>query len=901
MDELCKELDEAKTEIKKLKAEYQIKEELSNSLRKAHNEQLLKFQEAKQLIAEQVQELNAKSEELSEARHMLEGLKSSLHEKELSIRLLNSAKEKLGTNCREKLHKLEGENRKLVSAIDEALGEKKDLQQKLSASDLQCEGVKKLLLVSEKKCVEAEQKAQASKGLRIRDDAIIKLEEDNKSIQDQLKWKAEQFKHLEEAHKRLQEQFRLTEAEWERDKSAMHEEIFLLQTRLDSQTRISNRLHNQLEMCHQALAHQESRRKLLEIQLSEFKLRCKNEFLEDMTKIEILTAHRDEEIAGLRNSLENKETLFEELKLRVVHLEQENQELVESLKELGESQRNTGPASLVTKLRNKLKCLEQVHCTCSRNLKARESEWRSQMEEMNSNITSYKSELKRKEKELQERHTDLENFHSTVDILNEEIAILLMVLKLEFSEAYCKLLNELRLCSREKDDKISFLAEQLELKNGALNNAQLHLEQEHEKVATLLKRIEALDFMDQLVILLVEELENHKRMLRESSECQLRLKQQVLQMENALKFDGREIWDTLEKAESELAEKIRDENQLEVELQNLKSTAESLKNCLGENEYTCRQMETSFLVQAENEVTLEQEKECILSIVKVQENPNLSTVTEQATISEREALEALVEERDHFLRICEEKDSYIDTLHKDISWLMEDSIRREFEVEVRTKLDAEKAFKEEERLLKVLNEQKFRDLPVLVMSMEEDLISTVNSYFSEIMEIQIETSAILETLNNVERQRKLEIEEKNKVIAELEKVLKAQKAETEKLTNQFGSEKSSMVVLINELELENGVLHRDIKKLSEEKENILIHIEEFNDHLSEISCEDAKLMKSLEQLQSCEEESEQVVDARVSVELHASAKKNANSTFSPMTTNIEVDADERSPLKELNK
>ncbi|KAK1568723.1 hypothetical protein Q3G72_027914 [Acer saccharum] len=86
--------------------------------------------------------------------------------------------------------------------------------------------------------------------------------------------------------------------------------------------------------------------------------------------------------------------------------------------------------------------------------------------------------------------------------------------------------------------------------------------------------------------------------------------------------------------------------------------------------------------------------------------------------------------------------------------------------------------------------------------MEEDLISTVNSYFSEITEIQIETSAILETLNNVEHQRKLEIEEKNKVIVELEKELKAQKAEIE------------------------------------------------------------KLMKSLEQLQSCEEETDQVVEAR---------------------------------------
>ncbi|KAH7575553.1 hypothetical protein JRO89_XS02G0143900 [Xanthoceras sorbifolium] len=889
MDKLCKELDEAKAEIKKPKAEYQIKEELSNSLKKAHNEQLLKFQEA-----EIAQELTAKFEELTEARHLLEGLKSGLHEKELSLSQLDSAKEKLSANCREKLQR---ETRKLVSTLDEALGEKKEPQ---------CVGLKKHLLVSEKKCVEAEQKAQEPKEVRIRNDVILKLEEENRSIQDQLKWNIEQFKHLEEAHKQLQDQFRLTEAAWEMDKSAMYEENFSLQTRLDSQTSISNSLHTQLEICNRALAHQESRRKLLEVQLSEFKHRCKNEFQEDKMKFESLTAHRDEEIAELRYSQGNKEAFFKELILRVAHLEQENQEHVESLKELEESQRSTGTASLVTKLHNELKCLVQVRCSCSKNLKARESEGRSQLEEIKSNITRYKSELKSKEKEIQESHMDLENFHSTVDVLNEEISILLMVLKLEFSEAYSKLLNELRDCSKEKDDNIAFLAEQWEMKNGARNKAQaqLHLEQEHEKLAALLKRIESLEFMDQRQILLMKELEKLKRMLRESSESQLQLKQQVLQMENALKYDRREIFDTLEKAELELAEKIRDGNELKFELQNLKFTAKSLKNCLGESEYTCREMETSLIVEAENEKTLEQEKECILGIVKEQDNPKPSMVAQQATTSEREALEALIEEeRDNLLQISEEKNSYIDTVHNDASWLMEDSFRRELEVEYCTELETKKAFKmEEERLLKILNEkeQKFRDLQVLVTSMEEDLISTVTSYFSEITEIQIETSVISETLNNVEHQRKLEIEEKNKVISELEEELKAQKLETEKLTNQFGNEKNSMMVLIKELELENGVLLQDIKKLSEEKENTLMHIEEFCDQLSEISCEDSKLIKTLQELQSCEKETEPVVDAKVSVELHSSAKKNANSSFFPTTTKNEVEADERSPLKELN-
>lgn len=914
LEEVCKELDEARAEIKKLKAECQIKTELSNSLQKAHNEQLLRFEEAQWQIEKPVQELDAKSELFSEMRHMLKDLKSGLHEKEFSLRHFSSTKEKLCADCREKLHKLEVENREFVLALDEIIEKSKELQQKLSTSNKGS-----VCLVSEKKFLEAEQKVQSLKKLSEGDDVILKLE-NNRDIQEQLKCKAEQFQHLEEAHRRLQEQLRSREEEWEKHKSTMLEEISSLQMSLDSQTSISDSLQNQLEICNQVLAHQESVRRILENQVSEFKLSCKNEYNEEKSRMESLTAQRDKELAELRNLLVNKEAHFRELEIRVKHLDQENKELAESLRELRKSKiGNAGAASLQTELCNKLKEFKQVHSNCCTSFKAKECEWSSEMEKMKDDITSYKSELKGKEKQIQELHLELENLHSTVDVLNNEFSVLLMVIKSEFSEAYSRLLNakaEVEQCSKQKEEKISFLTEQLKMKNEALNRSQYHVEQEHEKVMTLLKRLESLNGKDQQRILLMEEPERQKKMLQEMCECQFYLKEQVWQMENAVKSDRKEIYDTLEEAEFKLAEIIREGHRLEVEWQKRNSTVESLKVFSGQNKDMHKQIETSLLVQPETEQTLKQEKECLLSFVKDQDKSvdNLK-LSREPKIAETEVVEALITDKENLLCIFDEKDNYKDTLHSAIFWLMEESIRRESEVEICASLDAAEAFqKEHDRLLKILNakEQSIRDLFVLVMSVEKDFTHAVTSHFSEITEMQVQINAIVEALNNDVHQRKLEVEEKNMVIAGLEKevsslcqklqaMIEAKKMETKKLMNQFQNEKMRMKALVEELEIDKGVLLQDIMKLSSEKENILVLIEEFYDHLTEISIEDAKLMKLLQRkIQSCEEETVSLIDMIAGDELGDSSKRNNNCSFTLPTIKPEKHANERSALKELN-
>ena len=932
MEDVYKELDEVKVEIEKLKAEYQIKTELSESLKRAHNEQLLKHQEAKLQIEKQTQELNAKSEEISELRKINEDLTSSLHEKELSFRHLSSVNERFRADCGQKLQKLEGENRELVLALDETTARKKELELNVCDSHKEIEGLKRLLLVTERKCFEAEQMAQKPKELRQRDVVIVKLEEENRDVQDQLKWKNEQFKHLEEAHKRLQDQFQLSKEEWEREKSALLEEISSLQTNLDSQTRILEGLQTRLDMCNQALAHEESRRKFLEVQVSEFKIRFENVFAqseEETSKVLNLTVQRDEEIARLRNALGSKETLTKEMEFRIVHLEQENQDLGESLKELREAQIKNAGATSLTKLRNKLKGLEQVHSNCSNNLKAKESEWSFQMEKMKSDIDSYKSGLKDKVKQIQELQMDLENSHSTIEVLSEEISIVCTILKSEISEAYSKMLDakaEMELHDKEKEGKISHLTEHLKV-----NKSHLDLGQENKELASLRKRVKSLECMQASKD---DELQRYKQMLEESSECQLQLKKQVLQMESALENEKRGAFEALEKANLELAEKICEASQLQYEVQKWKSDSESLKACLDKKQETCKQLETSLITQAKLEQMLKDEKENLLYIAKEQEKriegQQQQIVSLEARIAAKtEELEASLKDKDSILLIAEEKEICIENLQKDLIFLKQESKRREAEASVLGRLAAEKAFEEEkEKFLQIMNEkdQGINDLQVLAVSLEQDLEIAVISCFSELIEKHVKFIVLNEAIKNAEYLTKLEIEEKNKLIVNLEKeacnlrqrlayeeecllcsrreeeqykaLLEVNKLETEKLKD----EQRRMDCLVKELEFEKGTLVQDSLKLSTEREDLLVHIQKICNRIGEFSFEDEKLMTNLGRiLQNSVEETGRAMDLMVDGELYDSTRENSDTCFSGTTKKLEAGSDERLPLKEVNQ
>ncbi|KAL5714401.1 hypothetical protein ACHQM5_016368 [Ranunculus cassubicifolius] len=589
MEKLCKELDEVKQAMERLRAENLAKTELSETLRKAHNDQLKRIRDAHLQIEKQTLDLNNKAEEISLLKKLEEQSKSNLQEKESALKQLRSLHDKLRADNQDKLQTLEARNGELIFALEEANTRIQTQDQKIQAFAEEVVRMKDHLSVSQKKAAAAEQKIQAIKDMRLQDDQLMNLEEEGKKIKDQLKWKKEQFNHLQQAHEKVQDQFRTSKKEWEQERSTLIDEISLLQTKLDSQTRISESLQHKLQICNQALAHEESRRKVLEIQLSESKACYENvfvEFQEAKTKIDSLSNRRDEDIADLRNLLSTKDTLFKEAEYRREYLEQENKELQKSLKEFREAQiKEAGSVTSLTKVRNKLRALEQVHRECSAKLKARESEWASQMETLVGDLSNCRSVLDCKDKQIQELQMEVENFNTLVMQLkgqNEEMHVMLTVYKSQLSDVELNFSTpgvEMELRNEETEKKIALLIEQLDQKSDYLAKAREKIEQEHEIATSLSEKI---GLLEKKYLLAVEESVRYKEMLEESSVQQLLVREQAFKTEKALKENLRKVSDALDQVNYELAEKAKEDNGIKLELDRWKSAAERLQTRLDE-------------------------------------------------------------------------------------------------------------------------------------------------------------------------------------------------------------------------------------------------------------------------------------------------------------------------------
>ncbi|KAF6160604.1 hypothetical protein GIB67_019544 [Kingdonia uniflora] len=526
MEELCRELDDVKFAFEKLKSEHREKIEYSESLKKSHNEQVVRIKGAELLLEKQGCELNGKSEEIFSIKQMYEDLKSKFQVKESALRLLCASSDKLRADSNERTKKFEAENRELGVALDEANSKTRDQEKRICSLKDEIEGLRRLLSVSQKKCVEVEQKVKGSKELRRRDNLVGTLEDENAKIKDEFKWKKEQFRHLEEAHKKVQGEFRSSQMEWEKERSKLVDEICSLQTNLDSQMRLFESVQSQLQRCNQALSREESRRKLLEVQISESKTCYENaclEYQEAKCEIESLTGHRDQEISALRNLLSSKETLFKEMEFRRGDLEQENQELQKSLKVFQEAQiQDAGAASSLPKLRSKLRNLKKVHKDCSLNFKAREAEWNVQAEQMAGDLVGCRFKLDCANEKVNELEMELEECYSSLLQLkmeNEETFVMLMVFKLGFSDMRSKLSNY----EVEREEHLAILMEQFDQKNIALVKAHDEIERERNVPASLVK--------DGEYILLLVEVESYKEMLEESYAEQLVLKEQALKVE----------------------------------------------------------------------------------------------------------------------------------------------------------------------------------------------------------------------------------------------------------------------------------------------------------------------------------------------------------------------------------
>ncbi|KAJ1375821.1 hypothetical protein SESBI_50584 [Sesbania bispinosa] len=319
MNNVYEELDEARAEIEKLKIELGGKTDSLQTFKKSHDAQVSQIQEAIFKIEKLEQDLILKADEINYAKQIYEDLNGNLNNEESTIKHLSAANDKLGADCDGKFEKWE---------------EVENHEQKMCVYKQESESLKGCLSVSNKKCLEIEKSLKASKELG-------ETDEKHEGVGEQIKGKEEQFKHLEEAHKKLRDQFRSSLKEWELEKSQLLDEISSLQFKLDSHIKISQDMKHQLEMCKQALAHEEIQRKHLEVEVSDLKVQfnhVSSEYQNVRLQLDCLNSQQDKDNENLRFSLKTQEACDKESEYSTEKLEQENHELQMSLKELQEDQ-----------------------------------------------------------------------------------------------------------------------------------------------------------------------------------------------------------------------------------------------------------------------------------------------------------------------------------------------------------------------------------------------------------------------------------------------------------------------------------------------------------------------------------------------------------------------------------
>ncbi|KAK2656580.1 hypothetical protein Ddye_009632 [Dipteronia dyeriana] len=519
-------------------------------------------------------------------------------------------------------------------------------------------------------------------------------------------------------------------------------------------------------------------------------------------------------------------------------------------------------------------------------------------------------------------------------------------------ERYKEMLEESSRCQLHLQEQALLLEsdskEKLKEVCGALDSANSELVEVREKAASLSRRVQSLDHIEEQWLLMQKELDRCKEMFEESCRRQLHLEEQALLIETDSKRKLKEVCDALDAVDSELAEKISDGHHIEFELWIWKSIAEGLKGELEESHELRKELEASLLAQVEVGETIKQKNGSLVRTLEDKDN-KISNFLERMVLLEQELktkeLEAAIyarmetemsfeTEKESLLQITREKDKILEDLRREIGWLEQESLRRELESALLTQIGAEKSFEHEnENLTQLVEERdsKIDDLLQLVRSLEQKFNSSLNSFSSQLAEKQAEMNVVLEAWEKIsaaEILAILEIEEKKLMIVELEDEicrvqqklelqeysvshskqqaleieveLESKQLEINNLTNQLEAKLTTSDAMIDELKSKNRNLLEDVEKLLSERENVLSFMGGLGDRFGEFYGEDTQLMGHLGRLvQSFNNRSGKVLEGD-DVELLDSLKENMNCHHSPTTKKLESLLEERSPFRQLN-
>ncbi|KAK7309577.1 hypothetical protein RJT34_06421 [Clitoria ternatea] len=497
-----------------------------------------------------------------------------------------------------------------------------------------------------------------------------------------------------------------------------------------------------------------------------------------------------------------------------------------------------------------------------------------------------------------------------------------------------------------QDEKCFQPLKLLEMKDVALITAQKDIHEEHGKAACLMRQVKSYKHTKQLQYSPQNKFGRHKEMLEESPKCQLPLKEKVLQLEIDVKEIIKEVYDSLDRENTELDERICEISEMELELQRWKSYGEHLNNDLEQNLMIRKELENSLLAQVDFSESLKLEKDSL--VYKLEEKDNIidylqqhvfqlqqelnvneteaSVSTSGETAMSSEAVEVT------YQQIIEEKNKILEEFQKDILRLEQESFRREFESPVIAKSNMERTNElENEDPIHVIEGKNMRTEELMhhLTSVEHNFTSFMTSFSSQLAQKQAEINqvqAACDFITSAEILAALEIEEKKLIIEELEDdihdmeqklklqeenwrqskqvaldieaEMDAKQLRVKELVDQLENKLTGSDVFLQKLKIENKSVLENAIKLSSERENLLGFVLGLGDKMCECTNADTKLMEMLTSIVQSFENDCVGMNCKKGVELLVKENMIMHSLIG--IKKPESFSDIRSPFKEIN-
>jgi chromosome segregation ATPase len=172
---------------------------------------------------------------------------------------------------------------------------------------------------------------------KVREKSLLKIEQDGKALQEEVKWRNEQFESLEEAHNRMRDQFHEGRSMWASEKAGMVRDIEVLTENVQSRDIAIHDHRSQVKLLQQSLAHEENCRKLLEFQLADAKAGMESvsaEFLSAQSILETLRENSKTELSFLKDTLTEKDLQLKALHDKQKQIDRDQKELIQLEAEL---------------------------------------------------------------------------------------------------------------------------------------------------------------------------------------------------------------------------------------------------------------------------------------------------------------------------------------------------------------------------------------------------------------------------------------------------------------------------------------------------------------------------------------------------------------------------------------